>query len=128
MGYFIKQIIADITYNESTNSLEYDNGTSTVEVGKSGSVDPVIDTITTAGASAGPYTTSVDYGPAGDYDFDPNNPEYLIVMIEGIHQEPTTAYTVSNFDITFTSIPPDGLTVTVIHGAYSTFVPNTNIF
>ena len=127
MGYFVKRTSA-ITYNTGNDTMEYSNGTAVVEVGKSGSVVPTVETFLTAGASAGPYTIAVDYGVAGDYDFDADNPEYIIVRIEGVYQEPTTAYTVSTNTLTFTSVPPDGLTVTVIHGAYSTFVPNTNIF
>ena len=74
------------------------------------------------------YTISVDYGSTGDYDFDPDNPDYITVFIESVYQEPTTAYTMLDDTITFTSVPPNGLTVTVIHGAYSTFVPSANIF
>ena len=127
MGYFVKQS-GLITYNESNNEMEYNNGTATVTVAKTGAVPPTIDTITTASASAGPYPITVDYGVAGDYDFDANNPAYLMVYLDGVHQEPVTAYTVTDTNITFTSVPPDGLTITVLHGTYSTDVPNTNIF
>ena len=131
MGYFVKQSGA-ITYNVSTNEMEYNNGTATVVVAKTGAVDPVTDTIVigTGGTGAGPYTMSVDYGSGGDYDFDPDNPEYITVYVEGIYQEPGAgnAYTVTNNTITFESVPADGLTVTVIHGTRSTDVPNTNVF
>ena len=59
---------------------------------------------------------------------DIDNPDYIMVFLDSVYQEPTTAYTVSGTGITFTSVPPDGLTITVIHGIYSTEVPNTHTF
>lgn len=40
----------------------------------------------------------------------------LIVFVGSIYQDPTTAYTVDGgLDITFTSAPPDGEPISVIH-------------
>lgn len=99
--------------------------------------DTAVETIFTAtgvGAGTGTaidltYTMTVDY-TAAPYDVNPPaNPEDLIlVSIQGIYQEAGTAYTVLAGTITFTSIPPNDMTITIIHGAYSTFVPDTNIF
>lgn len=128
MGYFIKQT-SGITYNSTNGTMTYNNGTDVVELAKTGSAQPVIDTLLTAAASAGPYTMTVDY-TLDPYDlYPPASPEELImVFIDGVHQSSATAYTVSADEITFTSVPPDGLTITIIHGAYSTDVSSTDIF
>jgi len=125
MGYFIKQS-GDVTYNPGTNNMEYNNGTDNVVIAKTGAVPPVVDTFMTAGASAGPYSITVDY-TTGIYATDSNNPAYMLVFIDSVYQEPTNAYTVTGNTITFTSTPSDGLTVTVLHGMYSTDVPNANL-
>jgi hypothetical protein len=40
----------------------------------------------------------------------------IIVFVGSIYQDPTTAYTVDGgFDITFTSAPPSGEPISVIH-------------
>ena len=129
MGYFIKQTGA-ITYNTISNEMEYNNGTATVVVAKTGAVIPDVDTIVigTGGTGAGPYTISIDYGIGGDYNFDANNPNYVTVFLGGVYQEPTVGYTILNNTIIFSSVPTDGLIATVTHGAYSTDVLNANIF
>jgi hypothetical protein len=40
----------------------------------------------------------------------------IIVFVGSIYQDPATAYTVDGgFDITFTSAPPNGIPINVIH-------------
>jgi len=43
----------------------------------------------------------------------------IMVFVGSIYQDSTTAYTVSGFDITFTSAPPDGEPISVIHSSIS---------
>ena len=52
----------------------------------------------------------------------------LEVVVANVVQNPSDAYTVSGFDIIFTSVPPASLPITVVHGAYGTFVPNANVY
>jgi hypothetical protein len=42
--------------------------------------------------------------------------EQIIVFVGSIYQQPTTTYTVNGgYDITFTSAPPNGVPINVIH-------------
>jgi hypothetical protein len=42
----------------------------------------------------------------------------IIVFVGSIYQDSTTAYTVNgSYDITFTSAPPDGEPISVIHSS-----------
>ena len=87
----------------------------------SGMVSPVVNSIQTAGASAGPYSMTIDYstypGPSA------NNAGNILVFLGGIYQAPTSEYSISGTGLTFTTIPPDGVTITVVHHVYSTEVP-----
>lgn len=140
MGYFIKKslhgneghvipsgstadrpdvpILASLRFNTDTNSLEYFNGTVYVDVAKSGSITPTIENIVTT--STDTYTLSTQ----------PESAEKIAVFINGIYQTPgpTFNYTVSGFDLIFTSVPPVGLNVTVIHGLFDTYVPDSGVF
>ena len=45
-----------------------------------------------------------------------SNAEYITVFVGSIYQQPTITYTVDGgYDITFTSAPPDGVPINVIH-------------
>jgi hypothetical protein len=45
-----------------------------------------------------------------------SNAQYITVFVGSIYQQPTTTYTVNGgYDITFTSAPPDGVPINVIH-------------
>ena len=45
------------------------------------------------------------------------DPTQIIVFVGSIYQIATTNYTVSGYNITFTSNPPGGMAINVIHSA-----------
>ena len=45
------------------------------------------------------------------------DPTQIIVFVGSIYQIATTNYTVSGYNITFTSNPPNGMPINVIHSA-----------
>jgi len=140
MGYFVKKskhgnegmvlpsgptserpvtpITASLRYNTDTESLEYFNGTAFVDLAKTGLTTPGIDKIVTDGINAS-FTMSRESHRAS-----------IIVFIDGIYQTPGAAsnYDTSGFDIVFTSIPPTGLDITIIHGLFDTYVESGNVF
>ena len=115
----ITPITGAIRFNSDTVSLEYFNGTAFVDVAKAGNATPVIDKLVTDGATA-TYTMTVEE----------TSEDNIVVFIDGVYQTPGSGntYTVSSFDIVFTSIPPSSLEITIIHGLYGTYVPNTDVF
>ena len=142
MGYFVKRQRQDIDpyfalptgptaerpsqpinaymrYNTDTNSIEYFNGTVFVDIAKAGNAVTVVDKLLTDGIND-TFTMTVEE----------TDPAKVIVFIDGLYQipGPTNNYDVSNFDLIFTSIPPSGLEVTVIHGVFGTYVPNSDVF
>ena len=87
---------------------------------KSGMVNPVVDSIPTIAATQG-YAMSIDYSTYPGSSA--NNAENILVFLDGIYQEPTSAYTISGNVLTFTAAPPFIVTITVVHNVYSTQVP-----
>ena len=55
--------------------------------------------------------------------FDTNDPNDIIVTVDGLMQRPTTDYTVSGTTVTFGSAPPVGTSVMVRHAAVTTNNP-----
>jgi len=96
-------------YNTTTSALEYYNGAAYVTVGATGFTPPNIDYLITDGITATftMGTTESDH-------------ENIAVFLNGVYQIPggTFAYTVSGFDLVFTSIPPNGIDITVVHDLY----------
>jgi hypothetical protein len=95
-----------IRYNTDTDFLEYFNGT-------------VFETLLTATGGAVTYTVENFPGDGTDTTFamtqTPTAIDQIIVFVGSVYQIPTTNYTVSGADIIFTSAPPDGVTISIIH-------------
>jgi hypothetical protein len=94
-----------IRYNTDLASIEFFNGTQFVDLMAPGEVDYVVDSFTGDGSTA-IFTMSIEE----------SSEQQIIVFVGSIYQDPTSAYTVNGgYDITFTSAPPDGEPISVIH-------------
>lgn len=94
-------------YNTDLGKIEYFNGTSYSSVSTAGAVDYAVDSFTGDGSTS-IFTMSVEVAAASQ----------IIVFVGSIYQDSTTAYTVNGgFDITFTSAPPSGEPISVIHSS-----------
>lgn len=101
-----------IRFNTDIAKVEFYNGTQWGTVSKQGAVDIVVDSFTGNGSTA-VYTMSKVI----------SNPEDVLVFIGSIYQIPTTNYTVAgNYDITFTSNVPNGMSINIVHNLGSTEV------
>ena len=89
-------------------AIEYFNGVQYVQLSAVGSVDYTVDSFTGDGSTT-VFTMSIAVPTAAQ----------IMVFVGSIYQDSTTAYTVSGFDITFTSAPPDGEPISVIHSSIS---------
>ena len=92
-----------IRFNTDTGFCEFFNGTIFQNMGVGGVVS--YDVITATGNGS-----TVDY----TLDFEYSDPTQLIVFVGSIYQEPTVAYTVSGFNLEFTSAPAAGIPVNII--------------
>ena len=93
-----------IRYNTDLAAVEFFNGTAFVQLG-SGEITYTVDSFTGDGSTT-VFTMSVEQSQASQ----------LIVFVGSIYQDSTTAYTVDGgFDIEFTSAPPAGEPISVIH-------------
>ena len=97
-----------IRYNTDLAAIEYFNGVQYVQLSAVGSVDYTVDSFTGDGSTT-VFTMSIAVPTAAQ----------IMVFVGSIYQDSTTAYTVSGFDITFTSAPPDGEPISVIHSSIS---------
>jgi hypothetical protein len=96
-----------IRYNTDTGLVEYFNGTQFIDLSAAGTVDYTVDSFTGDGSTA-VFTMSIQE----------SQETQIIVFVGSIYQDPTTAYTVNGgFDITFTSAPPSGEPISVIHSS-----------
>lgn len=94
-----------IRYNTDLAAVEYFNGSVFVQLGVAGAINYIVDEFTGDGSTA-VFTMSVQQSQASQ----------IIVFVGSIYQTPVSAYTVSGgFDITFTSAPPAGEPIIVIH-------------
>lgn len=94
-----------IRYNTDLAAVEYFNGIQFIELSQAGSINYTVDSFTGNGVTT-TFTMSIQESSASE----------IIVFVGSIYQAPTTAYTVNGtFDITFTSAPPDGEPINVIH-------------
>jgi hypothetical protein len=95
-----------IRYNTDSGFVEYFNGSAYVSLSGS-SVSYTVDDFTGDGSTT-VFTMSIAE----------SNAEQIIVFVGSIYQVATTSYTVNGgYDITFTSAPPSGIPINVIHTA-----------
>lgn len=94
-----------IRYNTDSGYVEYFDGVIFQNLSTSGSVAYNVDNFTGDGSTT-VFTMSEPESIA----------EQIIVFVGSIYQQPTTTYTVNGgYDITFTSAPPIGVPINVIH-------------
>ena len=94
-----------IRYNTDLAAVEYFNGIQFIELSQAGSISYIVDSFTGDGSTT-VFTMSVQV----------TSESQIIVFVGSIYQDPNTAYTVDgSYDITFTSAPPDGEPISVIH-------------
>ena len=92
-------------YNTDLAAVEFFNGIEFVQLGAAGSLVYTVDGFVGDGSTT-VFTMSIEESVATQ----------LIVFVGSIYQEPNSAYTVDGgFDITFTSAPPSGEPISVIH-------------
>lgn len=94
-----------IRYNTDSGLIEYFDGSQFLSL-SAGGITYTVDNFTGDGS-----TTVFNMSVA------PANAEQITVFVGSIYQIPTTNYTVdgSSVDITFTSAPPNGISINVIH-------------
>lgn len=94
-------------FNTETGFIEYFNGIEFISVSAGGNVNYIVDSFTGDGSTT-VFTMSEQEATASQ----------IIVFVGSIYQDSTSAYTVDGgFDITFTSAPPDGEPISVIHSS-----------
>ena len=104
-------IPGDFRFNTDTNLVEVYYSGLWNNVTREGPVNITKDTFT-GDSSTSNFTLSVSYTAGQE--------ARMIVVIGNVFQNPGVAYTVSGTTITFTSPPPFGQTVIVLHGYAST--------
>lgn len=93
-----------IRYNTDIGLIEFFNGSIFQSLAATGGVNYTVDNFTGDGSTTN-FTMSVSE-PAADE---------VIVFVGSLYQIPTTNYTVSGYSIDFTSAPPAGVPINVIH-------------
>lgn len=96
-----------IRFNTDTAQVEFFNGLQFVELAAAGPIVYTVDSFTGDGSTV-VFTMTVSESQAAQ----------VIVFVGSIYQEPGQAYTMDplgSFDITFTSPPPSGEPISVIH-------------
>ena len=94
-----------IRYNTDSGLVEFYDGTNWVSLSAGGSVSYTVDDF------VGDGSTEVFVMSEAESD-----ETQIIVFVGSIYQDPATAYTVDGgFNITFTSDPPNGIPINVIH-------------
>lgn len=94
-----------IRYNTDSGFVEYFDGVMFNSLSVGGAISYVVDTFTGDGS-----TTVFTMSSPESVDSD------IIVFVGSIYQAPTVNYTVDGgYDITFTSAPPIGVPINVIH-------------
>jgi hypothetical protein len=92
-------------YNTDLAAIEFFNGTIFQAVATSGGVTYTVDSFTGDGSQTVFTMSEVE-----------SNADEIIVFVGNLYQIPVTNYTVDgSVDITFTSPPPDGVPINVIH-------------
>jgi len=96
-----------IRYNTDIGLIEFFNGSIFQSLAASGGINYTVDTFTGTGSQT-VFTMSEVV----------SNAEDIIVFVGSLYQLPTSNYTVDGgYDITFTSAPPAGVPVNVIHSS-----------
>lgn len=93
-----------IRYNTDTGYVEYFNGSIFQSLSVAGSVNYTVDNFTGDGSTTN-FTMSIPETAADE----------VIVFVGSLYQIPSTNYTVTNYNIDFTSAPPSGIPINVIH-------------
>jgi hypothetical protein len=98
-------VFGQFRFNTDTASVEFYNGSVWVTLAAGGGVAYTVDSFVGDGSTT-VFTMSIPESLASQ----------LIVFVGSVYQIPTTNYTVNGgFNITFTSAPPNGLPINVIH-------------
>lgn len=94
-----------IRYNTDLGLIEFFNGSIFQSVSVAGGINYTVDAFTGTGSQT-VFTMSIAE----------SNADEIIVFVGSLYQIPVTNYTVNGgFDITFTSAPPGGVPINVIH-------------
>jgi hypothetical protein len=94
-----------IRYNTTSASVEFYDGSIWAALSAAGPISYTVDDFNADGSTL-VFTMSVAE----------SSETQIIVFIGSIYQDPATAYTVDGgFNITFTSAPPNGTVINVIH-------------
>jgi hypothetical protein len=103
----VSPVFGLIRYNTDLAAVEFFNGSVFVQLSAAGAIDYIVDSFTGDGSTT-VFTMSVQESLTTQ----------VLVFVGSIYQDPLTAYTVDGgFDITFTSAPPDGEPISVIHSS-----------
>lgn len=96
-----------IRYNTDLAKIEFFNGTQYVALASAGAIQYTVDHFTGDGSTY-VFTMSIAESTTTQ----------IMVFVGSIYQDPTTAYTLNGgYDITFTSAPPSGEPISVIHSS-----------
>lgn len=94
-----------IRYNTDSGLIEFFDGVMFNSLSIGGGITYTVDSFTGDGSTT-VFTMSEQE----------SNAQYITVFVGSIYQQPTTTYTVDGgYDITFTSAPPSGVPINVIH-------------
>ena len=99
----------DFRFNTDTDAIEYWTGTTWKYSAPAGEVELDIDDFTGDGSTT-TFTMAAE----------PSHAKQILVFIGSVYQDFSSAYTVTADEITFTSAPPNGETIKVIHHMAST--------
>jgi len=96
-----------IRYNTTLVGVEFYDGSVWSALSAAGAISYTVDTFNADGSTT-MFTMSIAE----------SSETQIIVFIGSIYQDPATSYTVDGgLDITFTSAPPNGTVINVIHSA-----------
>ena len=96
-----------IRYNTDSASVEYYDGSVWAALSAAGAISYTVDTFNADGSTTVFTMSEVE-----------STATQIIVFIGSIYQDPTTSYTVDGgLDITFSTAPPAGTVINVIHSA-----------
>lgn len=98
-------VFGQFRFNTDLGLLEFFNGTVFLPLSSAGSIAYTVDGFTGDGSTTVFTMSEVE-----------STADQIIVFVGSIYQIPVTNYTVDgSFDITFTSAPPNGVPINVIH-------------